>query len=104
MLMKLTKVINNVVLDLPWVPSNIDIFDEGCREAKKVEKHCSRTGVGNYYRPQATLLLYKCLAGHTLVKKALSKLKKLAFAGRMWPAGRMLPPPALELCVFVIGF
>jgi hypothetical protein len=24
-------------------------------------------------------------------------LKKLAFVGRMWPAGRMLPPPAPAL-------
>jgi len=53
-------------------------------------------GVGNYFRPRATLLLYQCLAGHISVKKAESKLKKLAFAGRMWPAGRMLPPPVLH--------
>jgi len=52
-------------------------------------------GVGNYFRPRATLLLHYCLAGHISVKKAKSKLKKLAFAGRMWPAGRMLPPPDL---------
>jgi hypothetical protein len=30
-------------------------------------------------------------------KKSNSMLKKLAFSGRMWPAGRMLPPPDLEI-------
>ncbi len=54
---------------------------------------CYRAGVGNYFRPRATSLLQQCLTGHISVKKA--KLKKLAFAGRMWPAGRMLPPPAI---------
>ena len=32
-------------------------------------------GVGNYFRPRNTLLLYKCLAGHISVKKAKPKLK-----------------------------
>ena len=35
---------------------------------------CVRTGAGNYFRP------------HDL---------RMTFAGRMWPAGRMLPPPGL---------
>jgi len=48
------------------------------------------SGVGNYFRPRATLLLYYCLAGHISVKKANSNFKKFAFAGRM------LPPPDLE--------
>ncbi len=55
----------------------------------------TRSGVGNYFRPRATWLFYQCLAGHISVKKAKSKLKILALPGRMWPAGRMLPPPAL---------
>ncbi len=33
------------------------------------------SGVGNYFRPRAILLFYKCLAGHISVKKAQSKLK-----------------------------
>ena len=52
--------------------------------------------MGNYFRPRATLSLYLSLAGHISVKKAMRMLRKLAFAGRMWPAGRMLPPLGLH--------
>ena len=55
-----------------------------------------KPGAGNYFRPRATLCIYLSLAGHIQVKKAMTMLRKLAFAGRMWPAGRMLPPPGLE--------
>jgi hypothetical protein len=53
----------------------------------------SSSWVGNYFPSRATLRLYKCLAGQISVKNA--KAKKLPLAGRMWPAGRMLPPPGL---------
>ena len=42
------------------------------------------------------LCLYCVLQSHILVKKNKSNLRKLDFAGRMWPTGRMLPPPALN--------
>ena len=40
--------------------------------------------------------LFSSLAGYILVKNAKSKPRKLAFAGLMWPAGWVLPPPGLE--------
>ena len=40
--------------------------------------------------PRATLRLNLCPTGQISVKKANSK--EMAFAGLMWPAGRMLPP------------
>ena len=50
-----------------------------------------RAGVGNYFRPRATLFLYLCLASLILVKKSKSKLRKKAFVGRMWPVVRNCP-------------
>jgi len=41
----------------------------------KVVKSDSKTGVGNYFRPRATLGFYLCLAGQIQVKYAYSKLK-----------------------------
>ncbi len=38
-------------------------------------KDGSTTGVGNYFRPRATLGFYLCLAGQIQVKYAFSKLK-----------------------------
>ena len=35
-------------------------------------------------------------------QKGCDKAKKIAFAGRMWPTGRMLPPPVLDRQVVAI--
>ncbi len=60
----------------------------------------SKSRTGNYFFKlflQATLRLFRCLAGQILVKKANNELK-IVFAGRMWPAGRMLPTLGLNVC------
>ncbi len=45
-----------------------------------------RTGFGNYFSPRwGTLCHYCCLASHILIKKALSRQRKLAFEGRLDP-------------------
>jgi len=59
-----------------------------------------RAGAGNYFHSRAISGFILCLAGQIQVKYDNSKLKKQAFAGRMWPAGRMLPPSHLELDFF----
>ena len=64
----------------------------------------STSGAGNYFRPQATLCLYLSFAGYISVKKSMTKLRKLAFASRMWPAGRMLPTPALDDYSLILSF
>ncbi len=51
--------------------------------------------MGNYFHSRDISGLIMCVTGQIRVKYDNSKLKKQAFAGRMWPAGRMLPPPAL---------
>jgi len=50
---------------------------------------------GNYFHSRAISGFIMCLAGQIQVKCDNSKLKTQAFAGRMWPAGRMLPHPGL---------
>jgi len=52
-------------------------------------------GAGIYFHSRAISGFIMCLAGQIQVKYDNSKLKKQAFAGRMWPAGRKLPPPVL---------
>jgi hypothetical protein len=67
---------------------------KGSQVLEEMELH-SISGVGNYFRTRAVLHLYFWLAGRISVKEAHFKLKKLPFAGWMWPAGRILLPAAL---------
>ncbi len=54
-----------------------------------------KTGVGNYFRPWATLGFYLCLAGQIQVKYAFSKLKREPMWAGCGPrAVFMLPPPS----------
>jgi len=70
---------------------NLDILSHICQ---------FKSGIGNYFRPRATLGFYLCLVDQILVKCAFFKAKNEAFAGRMWSAGHMLSPPGLNASLY----